>query len=178
MTPATLTPPSPAELADWEESQVENRERQAKAGRELALTMMVRTYVLRVDEGLVLASWARQIRKLPPFRQVSGEEFKAHTLRLERLLQRCPPVIACEPKHPEQVFGWVCAELQGDDRVLHFVYVRNTWRRKGIARYLLELSFAGRMGEQDILYTHRGRSTPHLETKWRLRYEPGRMEAP
>lgn len=177
MAAAALSPPPAPELAEYYEQLVERREERARLGQHPRLTIMVRTYVPRVDQGLVLASWCRQIRRLPPFGRMSGREFDAHHRRLERLLERCPPTIACEPEHPDQVFGWICGEVHPDGaRVLHFVYVRNTWRQQGIARYLLELQFASRAGEHDLLCTHRGRSTPHLETKWRLRYDPGRLE--
>lgn len=49
------------------------------------------------------------------------------------MLQKSTVRIATNPDIPDQIFGWICI----DGNRLHYVYVKNRFRRMGIAKKLL-----------------------------------------
>lgn len=54
--------------------------------------------------------------------------------RITRLLTASNVTVAFFPEVPDEVLGWAC--VQGD--ALHYVYVKGTYRKMGIARGLVE----------------------------------------
>lgn len=63
----------------------------------------------------------------------------------------------------DRVVGYVCYEHKGDDTaVLHWVYCKDPWRRKGLGRYLTDLAIAGR---PTVFYTHRTRHGKYVLPK-------------
>lgn len=135
-----------------------------------------RPYDAATDQGLVMSSWSKHIRRREPFRAMDGPEFRRHVRRvLGHLVERARPIMACEPGHPEQVYGWICAELldDGDDQmqVLHMLYVRRPWRRWRIGTRLLRGAFPD-VGERPIYCTHPSGGARHLAKRWKLRPDP------
>ena len=123
------------------------------------------------DIDLVVKRWMAHIRKLHPFSEMSKEEFDDHKELLARLITRAPPIIACEPEHPEQAFGWICGEHVGKKAVLHFVYVRKTWRRLGLATQLMKITFPA-LGKETVYITHPSRSLSYHRDRWMLKFNP------
>lgn len=122
------------------------------------------------DEALVYSSWINQVRNCAP---LAGQDPREHRRVVAALLDRCPPVVACHPDCPDQVYGYVCAE---PPNALHFVYVRNTWRRFGIGSMLVGHVLPG-FKEQTTYVTHNTRAVPHLRLPWRLAFNPYKVMA-
>lgn len=131
----------------------------------------IRPYVQAWDDGLILSSWARHVRTLHPFCHWDGEEFAAHMRRMAARLKSCTALIACSPDCPQQGFGYVVAELHGAKQVLHFVYVRHTFRRLGIGTALMGAVFP-RLGVERIYHTHPAAAVHHHRERWMLRFNP------
>ena len=124
--------------------------------------------------GIVIAPWVRQIRSMKPFDKMPPDDFKRHKdMVIGGLIDRCSPVMACHPDASDQVFGWVCGELQGEDQVLHFCYVRSAFRRFGIGNALMRRCFP-KLGEDPLYFTHRTPAMKHFMDKWRARWDPYR----
>ncbi len=89
------------------------------------------------DAGLVFSSWLRSYwdaRPLP-LREVPRELFfadRGHHGVVTRLIGRGAVVVACSDD-PDEIYGWMCI----DGRALHYVYVKELWRSKGVARALM-----------------------------------------
>lgn len=54
---------------------------------------------------------------------------------MERLIERCPPIVASLEAVPEEIVGWVCRDVVSP--VVHYVYVKHAFRRVGIASALI-----------------------------------------
>lgn len=102
---------------------------------------------------------------------MSAEEFKEHMARLAELLERCPPIMAVHADYPEQVFGWICSEMQDGNQVLHFAYVRKPFRQLGIASRLFEKAFP-KLKACPVFYTHPSRSVNYHRDRWVLKFNP------
>jgi L-amino acid N-acyltransferase YncA len=134
------------------------------------LDCVFRPWVPETDHNLILSSWCHQVPEGNNQRPV-----------ILALLSRSGAVVACEPRHPDQIFGWLCGEQQGADRILHMVYVRNPWRQQGIGGGLMR-QLCPRLGEQTVIHTHRvigERKHPKawaaLARSWRLKFDPYRV---
>ena len=129
----------------------------------------LRPYHPAVDAALVFDSWCKQIRRVAPFRSMDGQDFHEHRRIIEALVARCSPIIAYETGHPAQRHGYACGEVQQDGKqVLHMVYVRRIWRRRGTAGTLLKTLFPD-LGKAPVYYTHDTRSARYHAGRWRLR---------
>jgi hypothetical protein len=127
--------------------------------------LQLRPYAAPGDEPLVYSSWIRQVADLPP---LAGTDPREHRDVIGALLARSLVLVACNPACPDQVYGYVCAEPPD---ALHFVYVRNTWRRFGIGSLLVGQILPG--FKQDTTYvTHATRALRHLRGPWRLVFNP------
>lgn len=145
--------------------------------------MGYRKYSEQTDQGLVLHSWVRKAMSCPPFTQnrqagsqgMTSEEVNDHKNRvILDIIKRSPPVIACHPDHPEQIFGYCASEDQGETPVLHFIYVRDPFRRVGIATQLLKVCLPGLKSNKGY-YTHNTLSMRYLAPKWNVSWDPFRV---
>lgn len=87
-------------------------------------------------KNLIYATWLRSYEasslqtKLIPREQF----FAGHHRVLDRIFARAPQVrLAVMPEDPDIVFGWLVRE----GATLHYVYVKPSFRRYGIARALV-----------------------------------------
>jgi GNAT superfamily N-acetyltransferase len=145
-----------------------------------------RPYNEFTDRGFIIKSWLRHlkptkdtgIRAIPPFNSFSTEDLSHHKKIIARLLELAPPIIACSADVPEQILAWCCAEIRqaesGDEYVMHFLYTKSAFRKRGIAAGLLDFAFPG-FGEQTIYTTFPSRGYRHLYERWRLKYDPWRI---
>jgi GNAT superfamily N-acetyltransferase len=124
------------------------------------------------DNGVVLGPWARQIRSLAPFTEMTTEEFNEHMHGVCcELIRRCTPLLAVHPDYSGQVFGWICSEIKRGQQILHFVYVRKPFRQMGIASALLDSVFP-KLGEAPVFLTHPSKTMRYHKDRWRLHYNP------
>jgi len=102
----------------------------------------------QTDLPFIFSTWLKSFRKSPLARVIPPTTYFKH--QHDRIAQRLNDsrTLVCHPENdPETILGWVC----GDSRLLHWCYVKRTWRGIGIGRNLVEaLSAVGEGGE----YTH------------------------
>jgi len=134
------------------------------------------------DERLILGNWLDHLRALYREDKADGRrrlksiaKLGKHGWRAKRdqvadLIKRCPPIII-RSIHDQPCYGFICAEYQGSDQVLHFLYIRDMWRRRGFATTLMRVSF-NRLGKDPIFYTHPMLATFFYRDKWKLIYKP------
>lgn len=125
----------------------------------------LRPYNDATDAALVYSSWINQVRSLPP---LACTDPRLHRPVVATLLARGSCLVACNPADHAHVYGYAVTELPD---VLHFVYVRNTFRRFGIGS-LLCASLLPSFKQQTTFCTHNTRALPHLRRPWRLEFNP------
>ena len=100
----------------------------------------IRSYNVANDETFLLDSWLNAYRASPWAGAVPNNKyFDVYGDAIKELLTRGSKVlVACNPDNSSQILGWVCYELSArGDKVVHFVYVKDVFRKLGIANSLI-----------------------------------------
>lgn len=98
-------------------------------------------FVLRggrtTDAPLIFSSWLKSYwHATKGDQRVQGPLFFAeHHKLIERLIEKSVVVCACNPEDSDQVFGWA---MGTPGEVLHYVYLREPYRRFGLAGRMLD----------------------------------------
>lgn len=101
----------------------------------LAEDAIVIRAAVETDLGLIYSSWLRSYWNARPaaLGGVSYADYQSgQRARIDRLLAAHGARVACSPAAPDTIMGWAC----DDGFVLHYLYVRQTYRRMGIAGQL------------------------------------------
>jgi GNAT superfamily N-acetyltransferase len=102
-------------------------------------------------------------------RMGQGVYFSNYKKVLSRILDDALIVIACNPDDKEQVYGYVVAEEHAN--VCHYIYVKYTFRKLGIARRLLK-NIHPELSEVPLACTFANKNYDLLRTKYLLTYNP------
>ena len=101
------------------------------------LTATVRDFDMEKDGNFIYHSWGNSYREaaLGAWGDIpKATYYKRVRLRIDTLLKRGAELkIACDPDNQDIILGWMCAESP----VLHYVYVKEAYRKQGIALTLL-----------------------------------------
>lgn len=118
------------------------------------------------DLKCVVNNWLKAFRDSPWAGCVSNDQYyEVHHEVLRQLFNRGAKVlVACEAADPDQILGWVCIEDVPGGAAVHFVYVKEGYRRKGLASELLERALEGKVGRR--FYTFRTRASSYLFAGW------------
>lgn len=105
--------------------------------------------------------------------------FRQHHRLLEKLIPESVVLIACNDEDDEQIFGWICAQIVDNFLCIHYLYVKDSFRRFGIAEELVRLLMQTQPVDQTlILTTHQTRKVRAMQTsdrqikKVRIQYSP------
>lgn len=125
------------------------------------------------DEAIVFNAWLLAHRKhgdWPP-RLSSQRYFAEHKATIAQLIARSRMLVACNEQRPTQVLGFICWE----GATLHWLFVKQPFRRHGIARELLKLARLN--DEPSIRCSHWTQRAEQLRAKGeRWRYDPFALE--
>ena len=123
------------------------------------------------DVNFIFNSWLKSYRNSLFAKPLNNTVyFTEHHKVLERIAKTCEIIIACSKEDPNQVYGYFCAERIEGIFVLHYVYVKHTYRNMGIAKLLL--STFNKKDDEAGCYTHHTRIAEKLAAKYSLIYHP------
>ena len=94
------------------------------------------------EVGFVYKSWLGSYKNhadVTPY-SVYRQTYQAY---LDRIIKRdeCLVVLAVHPEHSDQIFGFICVEKNSP--TVHYVYVKEDYRRTGVGSDLLEFVSQG-----------------------------------
>ena len=119
------------------------------------------------DIAFLTNSWLESYRHAPSVRGVPNKVYYYyHHKLLEELLTRCTVLICCYPDNPNQILGYVCAELYDTALVIHYVYVKKTFRKFGIAKSLVNHLLETEK-PPSVLFTHKTKDIFPIEKNLR-----------
>jgi hypothetical protein len=101
------------------------------------------------DLELVFSSWLKSYRCSQLARTIpTTAYYEGHHKVIERLVVKSRVICAVDPEDSNHVYGWCCWE-NTTTPVLHYVYVKFSFRRLGIGLKLIQQPTAG-----EFVYTH------------------------
>lgn len=117
------------------------------------------------DVPFLTSTWLKSYRDAPAVRGVPNRVYYYyHHKVLEALLTRCTVMVACYDHTPDQILGYVCAELFDSALVVHYVYTKQTFRGFGVARKLVKHLIDAEKPPA-VLYTHKTKDVFPIERK-------------
>jgi GNAT superfamily N-acetyltransferase len=122
------------------------------------------------DAPFIFNSWLKSFRKSPLARNIcSTVYFSEHHKVIERLLRSCDVTLACNPDDPTQLYGYAVMENKDGVDVFHYIYVKHTFRRLGIAKTLKD-----DMQSTDAasVYTHHTQWADRIAPRYNMVYSP------
>jgi ribosomal protein S18 acetylase RimI-like enzyme len=127
--------------------------------------------VIDDDTAFIFNSWLKSYRFSHFGEKITNTiYFTEHHKILEKLMASSKVLIACNQEDPSQVYGYIVGgELDGII-VLHFIYVKHTFRNMGIGKTLLDAW--GHDKEKAGVYTHHTRIADRLASKYNFVYHP------
>lgn len=125
------------------------------------------------DKDFILASWLHSYKHSSDFaKRIKHNVFYHwHNLIANNLLSRGQVSIACLPDEEDAILGYIVSELQQDQRIVHYLLVKEEWRKLGIARALFNSVDEGK----PIYFTHWTAPMTSLFDKHSLIYDPYRI---
>ncbi len=93
------------------------------------------------DIDFITSSWLESMRHTGYMSESVPNEvfYKQHHKVIEGLLPDSLCVVACNADDPSQIFGWICASIVDGMLCIHYCYVKQSFRRFGLASRLLKL---------------------------------------
>lgn len=123
------------------------------------------------DIPFIFNSWLHSYRHSLHVKNISNTVFYSeHHKVLERLFKRCEAKIACDPTDQNQIYGYIVYERITGVLVVHYVYVKQPYRKLGLCKQLL--SAAGRNPGEAFAYTHETFMGNRLSGKFSALYNP------
>lgn len=92
------------------------------------------------DMPFIVATWSRAYKRSRQAGIIATDDWHSVMHRtIERLLARrtVSAIVACDATDPEFAYGWIAGDTSPRAPVVHFAYVKESYRRAGIGRGLL-----------------------------------------
>lgn len=123
------------------------------------------------DKAFVFNSWLKSFRNGMFCKNVDNTiYFLNHHKIVDSCTLKGKTVICCNADDPKTIYGYICYEEIEGQFVLHFIYVKNLYRKLGIGKQLLAQTGHdfGTLG----CYTHQTIVGAMNEEKYNLVYHP------
>jgi len=102
------------------------------------------------DLAFIFNSWLKSYRDSSFGKSISNPMyFRQHHHVIDKLIGRTEIILAVNQDDPKQIYGYVCMERRGPIPILHYLYVKQPYRKLGIARQLFAL-----LPDDPFIYTH------------------------
>ena len=123
------------------------------------------------DVNFIFNSWLKSYRDSEFAKHIANEiYFAEHHKLVERLLKTNNVSVACDQSDPDHIYGFICAGHTDGIFTVHYLYVKHTFRRFGIATALLDN--LGHNKSSIGIYTHHTLAAPLFAKAYNLVYHP------
>lgn len=118
------------------------------------------------DMSLVMDSWLKSFRGSPWAGVVTNHTYyDIYRVTIEQLLARgAKLLIAHVPGKPDMIMGYLCyEELKNDETAVHYLYVKDPYRRRQIAARLIKQ--VHKDNEKPLFYTFKTSYSKHFRAR-------------
>lgn len=120
-------------------------------------TVAIREFRPAVDRNFVVKNWIRSSYGACPQARLMDQRlyFRCKRRAVLKVLHQATTLLAVDREAPEVLYGQITGELSDGFLVIHFVYVKSSFRQFGIARKLIAALARelGYHGEHPIIAT-------------------------
>jgi GNAT superfamily N-acetyltransferase len=146
------------------------------AGEMTAAASLCPAFTLRPaqeqDVPFITKPWLQALRQESSTRYLSDPVFfRGHGALIQRLLDRARTLIACDAEAGDHFYGFAC----GEPGLVHWIYVKGTYRGMGIGRALLRaIVHPLTPGEMPITTSHASHlfNDRGLVARYKITYNP------
>ena len=126
---------------------------------------------IQEDVPFIFNSWLKSFRHSHIGRLVTNEiYFNSQHKIIEKILQENTVMVACNQEDPSQLYGYIVAGDVEGHFILHYVYIKHTYRNMGLAKTLLN-TFSHDPSTASV-YTHHTRVAEKLASKYNFVFHP------
>lgn len=123
------------------------------------------------DIGFLFNSWLKSFRNSDFAKKIANEiYYSEHHKIIEKLFAHYDVVVACNENDLAQIYGFMCAGDTENILTIHYIYVKHTFRRMGIAKSLLKS--IGHDPDKACIYTHYSYKYKSIAEKYNMIYHP------
>lgn len=127
--------------------------------------------ISQLDVPFIMNAWLKSFKGAFFAKDIHPKTyFGNHHSVLRTLLQSCTTLVACSESDPTEIYGFITAEYQDATLVLHYIYVKHTFRNLGIAGQLLAQFPVADSGVS--FYTHHNAVAHKQAAAYHLLYNP------
>lgn len=123
------------------------------------------------DLPFIFSSWLKSFRNSNFAKNISNDTYyPEHHRIIEDIFKISTVLLACDKSNVENIYGYIVAAKLDNMFTIHYVYVKHTYRRMGLAGLLIE-AFPHDPSEP-AYYTHDTYMANVLAKKYRFEYNP------
>ena len=123
------------------------------------------------DQSFLFNSWLKSYRFSHFGEKITNTiYFQDHHKVIENILKKSKVLMACNVSDPSQLYGYIVVGEVDGILVVHFIYVKHTFRNMGIGKTLLDA--VGHSTDNASVYTHHTRMADKLAPKYNFVYHP------
>ena len=119
------------------------------------------------DLNLILNSWMLSNRWTEAKMENVGY-FPSMERKIRMILERATVTVFCN-ENVDQVYGWCCYESYPGCHIVHYAYLKNSFREFGIFRKFAEETFTK---DRPIYITHSTKKLDYLKAVHGISYDP------
>lgn len=123
------------------------------------------------DTSFVFSTWLKSYRHSDFAKHMSNDVFFSyHKELVASILEDATVTMLVNADDPDQIYGYGVQHKVGNRSITHFVYVKYSFRKLGLAKSLAEHM---KLFPDDVNFiTHLPRNYPYFQRKYGLEYNP------
>lgn len=124
------------------------------------------------DIPFIFNSWLKSYKASGPISKgvVAAIYYENHHKLIQKIAMRATVYVACDKNDPTNIYGFMAGEYIEGILVIHYVYIKHSFRRLGIAKELFN-SFNHDTSSASC-YTHFTRAIERIAERYNMVYHP------
>jgi len=123
------------------------------------------------DVPFIFNSWLKSFRDSSLVAAVSNTVYFSNQHKLiQKLVKTSEVLISCNPDDPDQLYGYIVCERIDNVFVIHYVYIKTSFRGLGLAKALLAATDYN--GKELAAHSHSTKAAQFIGRRYNFIYHP------
>jgi GNAT superfamily N-acetyltransferase len=125
------------------------------------------------DLPFIINSWTESYKD-SKYNPIYGPAyFYYFRLLLNRLIPKSLITVICNPDDPDQIYGWGCYTITDNQLIVHWIYIKYTFRKLGLGTFLLN-TLKEMVKSDELIITLKPCYYDRYKDTFKHKYEPKR----